>query len=277
MLPEFDSPHSALYRTVSPHDEFSSMNKPVGTTVFLVVLVGIGFAWFQRDDASDAQDEPSSGGAWRVERVDEGTVLRVLDDADAERMRYSIDAFNEWTQAHWDDVFDERPSFGDLREVEFTRFRRFDRGASVSPQGDALAFSVSDYAAASTMSFVAILDVASEEVVLVDAANRGGIDDLHWSPDGRYVAYRLHTARAHGDALSVDRPDAAEKMFSLDGDALLAALPGTDGTDPSSFRPEISDLTWTNEGRLSFTSRSPHGGQIRWQVEADGADLERVD
>lgn len=258
------------------------MSQRIGITSLLAVLVALGLVLVLGDDSPDdaapkAGTAPPSSSERRVERINEGTTLRVVEADGTNVLRYSIAAFNKWTQVHWDEVFAERPSFGEIRPVDFDSFRQFGTGAALSPSGDVLAFSVSDYAAATTLSFVAFLELESETVALVDDANRGRISELHWSPNGRYVAYRLNTARAHGEGLSVDRVRPAEKMVSLTGTDVLAALDEAKETTARPFLPKFGDLTWTNENRLSFTSHSPTGEQVRWQIEGDEAPLKRID
>lgn len=256
--------------------------KNTSLLVLFLFVVCAGLVWILMDVAPEppppetTSDRPADLDR-QVERVDEGRVLRVVDSTGATVRRYSIDDFNEWTAAHWDEVFDERPSFGEMRDVDFDAFRQFDRGVALSPRDDVLVFSVSDYAAATTISFVGVLDIASGAVTLVDAANRGDLGLFHWSPGGRYVAYRLHTARAQGDGLSVDRVAPPKKQLSLTGTDLLAALDGTAPSPPSSFRPAFDDLTWMDRGRLSMTSRVPQGNRVRWRVDVKKAELTRVD
>jgi hypothetical protein len=160
--------------------------------------------------------------------------------------------------------------------VDFDGFRQFDRGAALSPSGERLAFSVSDYAAATTLSFVSFLDVDADTVALVGDLNRGRIDNLRWSPGGRYVAYRLHTARAQGDGLSVDRAAPPQKIASLTGHDVLEAL-DTSMAHPSTFQPAFDDLTWTNESNLSMTSRAPSGERIRWRLVVNDGTLTKID
>jgi len=275
-------------RTSSLNSEsiFRCMITPIRQKLLLLVLVvglaGVALGWWMiggapGDTFSESTFGEGSPPDRRVERTNEGRVLRVVDHTGSTVVRYPIDAFNEWTTAHWDTIFTDRPSFGEIRAVDFDDFRQFDRGAALSPQGDVLAFSVSDYAAAATLSFVGFLDVASGEVTLADDTNRGSIDTLRWSPRGRYVAYRLHTARSHGDRLSVDRATPPTKIISLTGADLFTALDDSASPTPSSFRPGFDDLTWRSRGRLSMTSRDPRGGRARWRLAVKEAELTRVD
>lgn len=257
-------------------------NKHIRFFLLVAGLAGIGLiSLLITTSMEETPPPPASDGPAdldrRVERVDDGRVLRVVDNTGTTVRRYSIDAFNEWTTTHWDEIFNERPAFGEIRDVDFDDFRQFDGGVALSPETHTLAFSVSDYAAATTLSVIGFLDVASGTVSLVDSVNRGRVDDIHWSPGGHYVAYRLHTARAHGDGLSADRAVPPEKLVSLTGRNVLAALDGAGGTRPASFRPAFDDLAWVNERCLSLTSRVPNDGRTRWQLGASGWKLQRVE
>jgi hypothetical protein len=140
-----------------------------------------------------------------------------------------------------------------------------------------VAFSVSDYAAATTLSFVGFLNVDADTVALVGDVKRGQIDDLRWSPGGDYVAYRLHTARAHGDGLSVDRAAPPQPVVTLTGRDVLAALDTTGTTNPSAFQPAFDDLAWTNQEHLTVTSRTPNGERTRWRMAVDDGLLTKID
>lgn len=70
----------------------------------------------------------------------------------------------------------------------------FEDTAALSPCGKKFAFSVSDYYAATHMSFVGVVNLETGEVDLVDEENRGRIEKFCWSPEGNCLAYALNTA-----------------------------------------------------------------------------------
>ncbi len=244
-------------------------------SILILILVAAGL-FILLQDGVPGTDEPER--LYSVEYHDDGETLQVLDQDESEVTRYTISEFNAWTEENWDDVFEERPSFGEMREVAFTDFHRFDRGASVSPGSDRLAFSVSDYAAASSISFIAILHIDSGDIELVGSSKSGDVDSILWSSDGEYVAYVLNTARSHGDGLSVDNTRTMTETFSLAGEDIVSALDREDDLDPLQFMPQFDELVWVDEATLQFTSASHvDDDRVQWSIEADGSDMRQLD
>lgn len=249
--------------------------------LFFLVVVGIGSVglwWFVTEPAvvtgPPAADAPAATFA---SIAGEGERLEVFagDDMVAE---LSIEAFQAWTAEFWDEVFSERPSFGELREVDHTGFNRFDETVSLSPDGQLVAFSVHDYAAASSLTFVGIFRLEDETIELIPTENHGNISELFWSPDSAQLAYTLNTARAMGDGLSVDSVVDLEKRTTIDSEDLLDALGDTE-TDWRNFMPEIRDLVWESETIVQFVSNDPEdeSASLAWNLDVTIETLELAD
>ena len=222
----------------------------------VLVVVLVGWWWFVDEPAvitePPADDAPVATFA---SIAGEGQSLEVFagDDMVA---KLTIEAFQAWTAEFWDEVFVERPSFGEMREVDHTGFSRFDETVSLSPDGQLVAFSVHDYAVATSLTFVGLFRLVDETIELIPAENNGNISELFWSPDSAQLAYTLDTARAVGDALSVDSVIGLEKRATIDSEDLLGVLGDTE-TDWRNFMPEIRDLAWSNESIVQFVSNDP--------------------
>ena len=102
----------------------------------------------------------------------------------------------------------------------------------------------------------------------------GDVEELAWSPDGRFVAYTLGSARAGGDGLHVD--DLKERLRLLEFDA--HAAPATDAgaslgavVDGFGWFPGFRDLVWHDDGLLTFVSHDPslgfEEGEVRWRFD----------
>ncbi len=226
-------------------------------------------------DEEDENDRPDKVGKREVELREEGEIIEVLDEQEELVFEYSIDEFVEWAKLNWDDLFEEPPAFGEMREVNPDRFHRFDEGVSLSPCFEYLAFSVNDYAAASTISFVGLVDLKEKEVDLIRDSANGGIQNLFWSPQSSHLAYILDTARAQGDHISVDELEDMTKAFTLSGRDISQEL----GLEVEHIMPNFSDLDWIEEGqRLEFdTYIHSEDRSFRWSIKKDGTDLKRED
>lgn len=249
--------------------------------IFIAVIViagGVGWWWFVAEPAVVTEPPPADASAATFANIaGEGERLEVFaeDELVAE---LSIEALQAWTAEFWDEVFTERPSFGDMREVDHTGFNRFDETVSLSPDGQLVAFSVHDYAAASSLTFVGIYRLADETIELIPATNHGNISELFWSPDSALLAYRLDTARAMGDALSVDSIVDLQKRTTIDSEDFLDALGDTE-TDWRDFMPEIHDLAWESDITLRFTSNDPSNEteNLSWQLDVTTESPELIE
>ncbi len=195
-----------------------------------------------------------------LELIDQGETIRVLEEGEIV-FNYSIEEFRQWAKNNWAEIFIDAPAFGQLRAVEPDYFYRFDEGASLSPDYRFLAFSVNDYAAASTLSFIVIVDLSLGKIEMIGEENKGGVREIIWSPTSSHIAYILDTARAKGDYFSVDNAETLTKKFTFTGADVLLPFPvGTEIDDQSDlqFMPKFDNLDWSADGqRLSFVSAYP--------------------
>ncbi len=196
-----------------------------------------------------------------IEYIDEGEIIKVLYEDGRVSFQYSIKEFKDWAKENWDQVFKKPPSFGEIREVDVNNFYRFDSTASLSPDFSLLAFSVSDYAVATNISFVGLIELEGGKIELVGDKNIGSIQKLIWSPKGTHIAYILDTARAEGDYLSVDNIILMRKEFTLSEEDVL----DIDTARDIHIFPNFNSLQWTENGRkIKFTVSSLGGGVVSW-------------
>ncbi len=211
----------------------------------------------------------------RVEFIPEEGIesqeIRVVSKEDEVMFQLTIDELNQWTQENWD-IFEEEPEVGG-REVDPGGFGFFDRAASISPNNRKMIFSVSDYAVATTVSFVIVADIESGEMGMINKPVPGSIEDFSWTEDSEMVAYSLGTARAAGDFLSVDNVVDLEREFMLSEEELLEVLdPEEEMVEVGQFMPVFQDLEWS-EGRFYFTTEHPEEDRTDWSVDKEGVDL----
>ncbi len=181
------------------------MKTALPLTILLLILSFLGFIYFSLNEESVS--------LMTVEYVDRGEVVRVKNGVGEIVFEISIDEFRDWALNNWDDVFDERPSFGDIREVDPNNFYVFDSNGSISPKNNYLVFSVNDYAVLTNISFIILVDIGSGELSMIEDYNQGGVRDIVWSEDENYIAYILDTARAEGEYLTVDNVREMKKEF----------------------------------------------------------------
>ncbi len=230
--------------------------------VSLLLLIFLSIFYFIRNNESKK----------RVEYLEEGERMKVLDEKDNLIFDYSIEQFRNWAKDNWEEIFQEAPSFGKIRKVDPVNFYRFDQSFSLSPQQKLLVFSVHDYAAATTISFVGIINLKRKEIDLIKKEKKGSIEHFIWSPKEDYLAYSLDSARASGDYLSIDNLEEKRQEIFLTGEDILNYLK----VEKIGFMPEFNNLRW-REDRLYFeTSHFRNEKKIQWSVKQDGSDL-RVD
>ncbi len=247
------------------------MKKLASIFVILFLLVSVGIIFSSLREITEMEKT--------TEYVQKGEAIRVLEGEDV-FFEYSIEEFREWAKENWDDIFETPPSFGEVRKVDPENFYRFDDNAAISPHSNFLALSVNDYAVATSISFIIVIDLNSEEVSLVGKENMGGVQSLHWSPDENYIAYILDTARAQGDYLSVDNRENMKKEFTLSGEDISNALTengdGEDGASHLHFIPLFREVEWREElNRLKFITNGYTEGcdGVRWSIDPQGRDL----
>ncbi|MGM0482752.1 MAG: hypothetical protein ACQEP6_02725 [Patescibacteria group bacterium] len=197
------------------------------------------------------------------------TKIEILNKEEEAEHSITIEEVSQWMEENWS-VFEEPPKVA-MRQVEPDNFTFFDKTAKFSPDQDKMAFSVNDYAAATTVSFILIMDTESGNLNMVKDPTRGSVEEFHWSKDSRFLAYPLNTARASGDMLSVDDTEDMEKKFTLEEEDLLEALEQEEDT---TFMPDFRDLKWKDD-RIHFTTDSHEDGDINWSVKYSGEDLRK--
>ncbi len=241
--------------------------------ILLALLVVIGSAIFFLTGDKKEDPEIIEPPALTVNYVGEGIEahgLNVVDTKNDETIfSITLEELQIWMRENWD-VFEEPPEVA-LRPVEPENFSFFDASATISPDSEKLAFSVHDYSALTTLSFVLVADIESGDLSVVKDPVRGSIERFIWSADSKLVAYVLGTARAGGDFLSVDDTEELEKRFTLSENEILEAI-GTEYENGDGFMPGFRELEWKDD-RLHFTTDSPHGVGIRWSIDRDGEGL----
>ncbi len=187
-----------------------------------VVLVG-GLYMPTEDEEVDMENEFAEMEL-QVEFIPEDGIesqeIRVINEENEIMFQLTIDELNQWTQENWD-IFEEEPEVGG-REVNPGGFRFFDRAASISPNNRNMIFSVSDYAVATTVSFLIVVDIKSGEMNMISNPALGGVEDYFWSEDNNLVAYTLGTARARGDFLRTDNVIDFKKEFMLNEEDIFS-------------------------------------------------------
>ncbi len=205
----------------------------------------------------------------------EGEIITVIDEQDNVVFEYSFDQFRSWADENWENVFEEVPAFIEEKPVNpEDLMSSFDQTAAISPGNDRLAFSVHSYFTATFMSFVGVVDLETRETELVDAENRGQVEELIWSPEGTYLAYTLHTAKAERFFLSNDNTVDTAKNFTLAGEELAEAVEENGRT-----LPHFRDISWDEEDkRLHFTADIAVNDTTEtadWSINPDGTDLRK--
>jgi hypothetical protein len=204
----------------------------------------------------------------------EAQALRVLSNEKEEVFYITIDEFVEWIDEEMK-AFEKIPEVGG-RKVSSNNFNFFDRAAKISPDNKKLVFSVHDYAALTTTTFIVIVDLREGEMNLIDETVYGTVGEYVWSSDSYFVAYTLGTARASGDFLSVDNSQEKKKEFVLSEEDLLRALDdGVQFFEGDGFMPVFRNLEWSEEF-LYFTTNHPEKGELIWKVNSTGEELELV-
>ncbi len=245
--------------------EMTYMKKAYISLLILIIVILAGFILF-----GDEKERAKT-----VEYNDEGTVIKIVDSLGEPVLTFSIESFRSWAKDNWD-IFEERPQIG-TRDVEPEYFYNFDRTATVSPDLSYLAFSVHDYALASYISFIGIIDLSTEKIDIIKDTAPGAVRKLLWSPEGSLIAYALETGRAEGDYLSVDNVKLMQREFILSEKDILAYLLEK-GEESSEFMPEFRDIEWIKEGDfLQFTTNLPENDAATWNIRKDGKQLEKID
>ncbi len=196
---------------------------------------------------------------------------------------YTIDEWRSDVKPRWSEWFPDPVTIGDIEQPP-ERFDLFG-GATVSPEGDKLFFTTTTYAMATTMSVFGILIPGTGELKMMDIARHGSMEDDVWSPDGRYLAYTMGSARAQGDFLKIDDLDRLEQIIYLSQDEIIEALKnedpdyhsGSGNADRMFLMPRFRDLEWKSENVLRFTTNKYDQGDetVNWEFDVSDRSLKR--
>ena len=223
------------------------------------------------DEDTATEEEPEAAATVTIDE-DGGTLL--VSGTDGSTLEtLTIDQVNQWNEENWDTVFTDRPSFGEMREVNFDGFSRFDTSATVDPDGEAVYFTVNDYAAAATMTFLYQYDLETETFTVLADSLQGGVSELLFSGDGAYVAMVRDSARVAGDGLTVVSTAGMEVMASLDAESILEELPNDGDMESNQYLPNIREVAWSADGTLSFVTDDTERAATSWTMNSDGSDL----
>lgn len=182
-----------------------------------------------------------------------------------------MSAFKDWAQENWDEIFEEKPSFGELREVEIDNFYTFNNTAIISPLGNYLVFSVNDYAALTDISFIGIVDLNKKELSLINKENIGAVQTMLFSPDESYIAYNLDTARSQGDYLTVDNVIERKKEITISTEDIL--LLSNDNCEE--LFPQFGDLYFKSTDELYFTAISCGDERSEWILNIKNKEVNK--
>lgn len=225
--------------------------------VSLLALLAIGFFIYFPKKKDDGRAIKT------LEYVNGGEAIRVILNGEIV-FEYSVGEMRKWAKDNWNNLFDKPPSFGEIREVDPEHFYVFDGTASLSPDSSLIAFSVNDYAVATNISFVGVIEIENKNVSLIKDKNIGGVQKIFWSPKGDYLAYILDTGRAEGDYLSVDSVISMKKEFTFSEDDVFG------GRSTDFITPGFKDLRWIGDEKLEFTTASEEGERVIWEAGTDG-------
>jgi hypothetical protein len=213
--------------------------------------------------ASDAMDAVVS-----VSITDDRATLRAAGPDGCAEFEFTVEAWQAWAHEHLEERLAAPVRIGEQAMPPST-FDMFG-AAAPSPAGDRVAFTVHAYAMLTTVSIVTVLDAVTMEVGVVSEPAFGGVDELVWSPGGRFVAYALDTAWAAGDAFRIDDLRELRPVRTLTAEDVLAAAPaGVRATEHNEWLPMFRDPTWIGNARLLVTTNDPSvgdTGERRWSV-----------
>ena len=214
----------------------------------------------------------------RVSLSDDWMTVTGFDADGVAVFTFTMDDWRAWATEHLEARLGGPVMIGDV-EMAPSTFYAFG-AASASPDGSRVLLAATTYAMLTTASVVTVLDPTDLTLEVVAEPAYGDLEEVVWSPDARYVAYTLGSARASGDGLRIDDLLDMRPEFELTGRALLARgqAPGADAVpSPYEWVPGFRDLLWVAPDRLAFTSFEvalpAEVGAVRWSITVDGADL----
>ncbi len=246
--------------------------------VLFIIFMLVGAGYFVLREDSIVDNNRFQKMDLRIEFIPEEGIesqeIRILNQENKIIFQLTINDLNQWTEENWN-VFKEAPEVGN-RAVDPAGFGFFDRAVSISPDNERMVFSVSDYAVATTISFIIVVDIESGEMRMINTPARGSVENYFWSKDYK-IAYTLGTARSRGDFLLVDDANYLERYFILGERDILEALdPYEELVEVGQFMPVFRDLQWL-ENKLYFTTDHLENNQVRWSINKDGTDLKIED
>ncbi len=230
--------------------------KIIITVILIILLIGGIFLFFQKDNFFSKSETEGL----HINYINNGEKIEIIDN---NNVLYSlkIEDFNSWAKENWDDIFEEKPTFGDLREVEIDNFYNFNNTAIISVLENYLAFSVSDYAALTDISFVGIVDLEKEDIFLINKENIGAVQTMIFSPDDKYIAYSLDTARSQGEYLTVDNIIEKTKEITLSAEDIAFV---DDNNNCDDIYPQFGNLYFKSNDELYFTAISCNEEKNEW-------------
>ncbi len=238
--------------------------------IFLILILLIIGAFFFGGDFLSTFEDPEPRDLSVEFLPDEGMEAQEITVVEEEETVFSleIEELNSWMEENWD-RFDDPPTVA-MRDIDPGGFGFFDRAASISPGGERLIFSVSDYAAATTTSIVVVADLETQELDLITDPVRGSVEAYAWKNDR--VAYTIGTARAGGDFLRIDDLTEMRVGFELSEEDLVVFLDSE--VEEGQYMPAFRDLNWDGDF-LEFTTSDPDTEEdLHWRINFEGVDLE---
>lgn len=250
------------------------MNKNLILSLVLIILIIGGYFIFFNGSSKPQEETPEDLTLETVRKEENDRIhkLRITDATGREQFVYSIEDFNQWAAENWEDLFQEPPRVGG-RQVN-TNFSFFNDNPDFAPSINKIVFFVNDYAAATTVSFIGVVDINSGETNLIPETIRGGVGNYVWSTENQYLAYKSNTARAVGDYIYVDDIKNMERSFTLSRDDVLQRFNTAEEESPTGFNPEFRNLEWKNN-YLHFSSTGLDKKEVQWKIDKEGSNLTR--
>ncbi len=214
----------------------------------------------------------------RVSLSDDGMTVTGLAADGALVFTFTMDDWRAWASEHLEARLGGPVMIGDV-EMAPSTFYAFG-AAAVSPDGTRVLLAATTYAMLTTASVVTLLDPVDLTLEVVAEPAYGDLEEVVWSPDARFVAYTLGSARASGDGLRIDDLLDMRPAFELTGPELLARGQTPDGAavpSPYDWFPGFRDIRWLTPDSLAFVSFElalpAEVGAVRWSITVDGGDL----
>lgn len=200
------------------------------------------------------------------EFINKNDKLIVLNEKKQIIFSYNINDFRVWAKNNWSQLFTKPPSFGDLRLVDPNHFYKFNEGASLSPCFSYLAFSVNDYAAASDISFIFVINLKTNEINIIKDKVLGLVGEMIWSPNSLYLAYTIDTAKTKGDYLRVDNLKVKQPEFIINSNNILNNLKIS---EPVDYKPNFNNLYWSFDSQyIHFNTDDIESTKIiNWEMD----------